>query len=760
MNKKIVGVVLGVILAVVIAAIIFVNPSGKDDLLSKREWMEMLTDKTGIDNPVEWGIIESDSEIDDKTASGEFIAITSMKSMGEDKLMFLGGNIDVFSDKALVDIAVDSNIVQKEQLKGGFTELECEEILERLNDLYFGELWPDDLSEIIYKDKVVELGYNDILACNVYDEWLKVSPELETKLSVGDIVIYDVTKTGIKAGGKIVSVGVDGVINIEEVAIEDVIESLTLSDVRELTFEDIEQYYGNTGLVNIEAQPTMFDDKDEIIDSKGFKITAKTSEDNGIEVSVVDNETGKNISIPTGKNLADGVSVDVKIDVDKIIIGGQARFGLTGLNYADVAIDTHAVVSGGISGEKESVLELFETPVPIGNGVLSVKVKINLVLSVDGTLSIEAEMPMMANVRYTKDNGLNVMKQNLKYKNPQITADANMDFKLRGEPVLIFLGVGKILDAEADLGVNVNVNATTRPNKMICIEMGLSFPTFTLSIGADGEEKTLLDVLGVSQSWDIITKEKAHFRDNNHLEKKPGESIKRVDECTYKEGEESKEEAEKKDDISADNIGVLSDMSRFKGYKLPLSFVFYSEPDGDYDKVFIEDKGDYYLVRGSLIAGECVPSSDVGENPGDSFTTISGKTYTVEGMESYNNDQRQKILLSCDDSKEYEILNLPAWDMDKYSMESYYVIHSKDGKIFQNIFEDVWMRFNYDTEIKPGLTFDSAVKSGAYNELTWQVAYDIQMSDAGEAVIVGMSDIHSNGMWDSSNSEAWRKKME
>lgn len=230
--------------------------------------------------------------------------------------------------------------------------------------------------------------------------------------------------------------------------------------------------------------------------------------------------------------------------------------------------------------------------------------------------------------------------------------------------------------------------------------------------------------------------------------------------------EDSKSDALKTDDTEevADKKldNSTSGISRFYGYDLPLIFSLdYDYADDDTLVYNIEDKGDYYLVSGSIVCPECVKQDDLN----GTFEAGSGRTYTVKGTESYNNDQREKMLLTGADGQEYTIFNIPAFMMDTYTKELYYPISNENNEYFKTIFEKVVLQIDKDTVFYDGNiagdTFETAVNNGTFENATYSISYDIHFAEDGSIDILTPSDIGSNGVmgWYDSTAVVWREEL-
>lgn len=272
-----------------------------------------------------------------------------------------------------------------------------------------------------------------------------------------------------------------------------------------------------------------------------------------------------------------------------------------------------------------------------------------------------------------------------------------------------------------------------------------------------------------------------HQKDNDKKELEKSNNTKSGENDTAKSEENGNAELEKSDNVEQEENtnsnqekteNEYTDLSRFYGYNLPLSvfFNYEEEEDGSW-KFFIADHGDYYVVDATLECAECVAedvfwAADIGQH----FVTGSGRGYTVVSEESYNNDQRQKRILLGDDGITYEVSNLPAFSVDDYTGEPYYIITKEDGTCCKTYFEDVKIRLEADMpfsdgETKDQSTFGEYIKSGALDSLPEEIGnghnFDIHFAEDGTIDVFNVMDVGQNGMWRyGSDMEIWREKIE
>lgn len=560
----------------------------KEGNVTRYEWMEMLCKRAGmteyksetayfsdvdannfyfayIQSAVEWEVLDVHADFEGNgSVSGQFIALTAMKTMGQNKLQIYLGTEDEITDDTYIKLAIENDLIAKAEMKQTFSREECENILEKYNNLYFGEFWKKDISEIKYQDGVAELPPDAILEHNEDYSKIAVTEQGLSSLSKGNIIIIEQKNTGLKMAKQIIEMNSDGMVTLSDTKLEKAVDSLVVSDITSVSFDDIVNYYrleestdttnwiqSNSSFLHYSVIPTAE------VKSKGFKISLVTKEDNHknrVEVSVTDNDTGITYLLPIQKTIDKASVYQAEVDIDRIDVASQVKYqALTGVEYVDVALDAHATFSGGIQKELDEKKDsnkflLCKTPVPLGNGLIAVDVEIYLVISADGSLKIEAEIPMKVAVRYEKNKGIRNMANDVSVEKPVIEANCEASTMLRTEPTLIILSCLDVMDAEADVGAVLGAEALLHTNSQLCVDVSASFPVITISVCRDEEKDTLIRKLGLSAEWEIVSSENAPYHVGLHYERLPDNTSQFVDMCTYAETSDKEEEI--KEEIS------------------------------------------------------------------------------------------------------------------------------------------------------------------------------------------------------------------
>lgn len=663
-------------LAVLLGAIFFIsrnNSVSNENMVTCREWIAMLAEQMGMQEYA----AETDTNFDGEDfATGRFIALTAMKAVGESKFRISFGTKDAITDDTYVEFALEHGLVEEEKLKKGFTREECERVLETLKSLYFTEFWKDDYSDVVYRDAVIELSPESVLRSDMDGTEIVAADDVISSCQTGDVIVFTQENTNLKLARKITGIDSDGTLTLEPVELDEVVESLTVSDITEVTFDDIISYYGldekngaSNDLLHQQGDRNFMDASifSGSIDSKGYKLTVTTqgkNKDRRIVVQITENVTGVTYTLPISDKVNRDDDYAAEINIDKIHVGGQVDYSLFGgLKYAEAAVDAHATFKSDIKAKKEKPILLFKTPVPLGSGLLGADIRIYLVLSVDGNITFEAQLPLEASVSYEKNRGLRKLDHHIAVEDPTIEVNCDAGAGIRVEPVLMVLGCPNVMDVEIDIGVSAAAKVNTRPNSQICSDISISFPVFTVSVCGDDDIDTIIGNLGISGEWEIITSEKAPKKLGLHYEIIPGKGMQFVKECTYgKQKETPPENGEREDSPADETFGS----TQFSGYEGPID-LWINAP--------FKDAGKYYTINGKVQISYNVFQRDFEQlHPGDRFTILDKEFVLGDPLETEDFAEKLYSVYCVNDDCAYYIQTKVALDFGSLYGDSYYPI--------------------------------------------------------------------------------------
>lgn len=575
----------------------YIKTANEGDL-SRYDWMRMLCEQSGlteyknktpyyedvsenntyfsyIQSAVEWDVLEADKEFEgDGYASGRFVVLTAMKTIGERKLDIYLETEGSIKNDTYIELAIEQGLIENEQLTEGVSAEEGQKVLERLKNLYFTEFWRDDYSDVVYQDGVIELSSDDVLQSNMDGSEIVVADNVGHTLEIGTVIVFEQENTKLKIAREIGAIDADGTLSLNPVELDQVVESLTVSDITELTFDDIVNYYEveeNTYAVSSLQRQQADVIKTKVfpmdINSKGFTISLSTEgeeDDRHLEIQIANKDTGAAIALPVNDKVKSDCEYSAEIDIDKILVGGQVSYSIWhgGLEYAEAAVDVESTFKGTVKTEEEKKILLCKTPVPLGNGIVGVDIQIYLVLSVEGNISLEAELPIGASLYYEKDKGLRNFTHEISPEPLEIEVNCDAGVMLRFEPTLVILGSFNVMDVEADAGVTASATVTTQPTSQVCADISISFPVITISVCGDDGADTIIGDMGLSAEWEIISSEDAPVRFGLHYECLPDKTVQFVEVCTY-----NKEKSTENDDKPDTEKAVQMNNTYYTRYK-------------------------------------------------------------------------------------------------------------------------------------------------------------------------------------------------
>ena len=189
-NKKIILIAVAICIGVLGMVAFAINGKQTENAITRYEWIKMLTDRFGImeyaneepyyedisaDNEyfkfvqsaVEWEILEEEQQFrGEEPANGKFIALTSMRAIGKYKIQIYLEKWEETTDKEYLKLAVKEDLIKRNQMKKDITKDESVIILSKVMELYQYLLWKDDVSEITYQERVVQIAHENISQIN------------------------------------------------------------------------------------------------------------------------------------------------------------------------------------------------------------------------------------------------------------------------------------------------------------------------------------------------------------------------------------------------------------------------------------------------------------------------------------------------------------------------------------------------------------------------------------------------------------------
>ena len=519
----------------------------KNEDITCYDWLKKLCNKMGIEADdyrkaaKEYGYItDSDEFSNDDIASGGFMALTSMRAMGEGKMQIYLGTDDAISDNTNIGLAINNNLIAEDSLDRGFSDQEADGILDKFDDLYYGEFWPEDIENVSYKENISQLQFFDIKDYKEDENIIYIDESAAKNLKKGDTFVFDYM--GEKIAKKIVEDMGNGTFSLEDPEIDEVFNTLIVSDSASIGIDDIISYYGLDNVKVSAGKPvTMLTaDVSSNIHSKGFSIEVAVNDDNELEVTLTDNDTEAEYELPIKQKLNKKCeNFSIKWDVNNINVGAQVKYTLkSGLKYASVGVDIDSEISGeiGVEGDFSDGILLCQTPALIGSNLVAVNVALYIVPAVDGSVNLKVEVPYYAGVSYEKGKGVNGTMGLRSSMQTSIEAEGTMGLYFRTAPMLVTMKSIPLLDAELDIGAEAEATRTGRPNGQICSDVNVKCPVFIIGVGDESvkykNKKSLLCTMDISKSCEFTSFARSK---SLHYERLADGTKQFVKECTYNE---------------------------------------------------------------------------------------------------------------------------------------------------------------------------------------------------------------------------------
>ena len=743
MQKKYIGLLCSI--AILIIGIIFLigingKQSDSSEEITRYHWIEMLCEYSGmveyeneepyfpdvnkydlfftyVQSACEWDVIERSIKFrGNDLATGEFIAVTALKSIGNSKIQTLFDSDRVLSDDELVKLAVENDIISNSDLKKNFTVKKCSDVLDKIDELNYGKIFSENYTEIILKEGIVEISDSDILGHNDEYSEVTVPREIIEKLDYNNSILLEDEK-GLKFIKRVVDIGENSIILGDNVDVSDVLDELVSYESHEIEFEDIVHFYG-------------FDDSEKVIpifssnskytvtqlnskkQNKGFKLAIYSGEGEPIEVIITDNETEDSYVLPMPEEIELGVEFNAEVDVQKIICTPYVEYNaLDGVRYAEVALDIESVMSGKLNFAIPEIepIPLFTFTVPLANGFAQIDVQIYMQIEADGSISFSAKVPIQSSVCYEKGKGVRRVNREVTFEEPTIHANCSLEAGVHFQPILTILKCLEVMEAQLEVGITAEAEAVTYINEQTCVDVNSAYPIVSISIGEDEDRKNVLTMLDLSKEWEIVSVDEAPFQFHVHWEFLADGKEQFVDKCTYRgEKVEKKQEQELSVENNFDNT----------------YYTKYSEYNQCDRPTFCFDYPDNWTITRNDVTGiieERTPNNYYGElveMKNENGTTIRytqweriystydyGYTYEYD-IEKICEHNISPVDSNANDNKKYMIAKIhnkkcisPEGEVYDDDVVYYAIIpEGREGEYVSNEFEtEERMKFEYDT---------------------------------------------------------------
>ena len=621
------------ILFIALAVILFwISGRNKSQGVSRYTWIYNLTDNfqienyentkpyfrdVGNDNPYfdkiqsayEFGILENKRRFNgDDVATGEFVALTAMKAIGCYKVQIYMGLSDSPSDKEYIELAIEKGIITDKLLKKGLSKEQALNALSRAKDLYYSELWVDDFVNIEYQEGVIQLMQSEVLEVSGSASEIAVSDSARKRLSVGSNIVFTDESSQNCIARKVVEIRKDGIVKLEDAVLQDVLTSYVVSDMEKVSVDDILEQMNNmkvgdfvqsrhTNVDTNKLYPVVHSNVWDWKESSGNLSVFLSNTNDGIRVELSGGSSIDGISFPVPIKGKKDVKINASINISNIGVGVQMIHNGIDIQYVNIQTESNISVEGDSIIETDDPIRipLFCTPIYLGNGTVGVSIPFYLIISAEGSFSLQAEIPISLICEYSKDVGL---RSNANVEcNASVAADCKAECVLEIEPILklSLLGVvsQNIFDVETDIGIEVKADEIIRgdSNILSCMDLDVSAPILSVTFLGDQNTKSLLaNIIHGEVTFNIISADSASCKATWHYEIYRDGTSAQVPQCTY--GKEQELE------LSAD---------------FPHSYVVQFTSD-------FEERDEYYEVHGRIWDCLYIPVATVEKmQPGDTY---------------------------------------------------------------------------------------------------------------------------------------------
>lgn len=234
--------------------------------------------------------------------------------------IYLGDDSDL-TDNDYLKLALDNGLMGDGDLDRRYTPDEAQTVIDKLDSLYYGEFWPEDLEKITYKDDVIQLSDSDVEEYSSENETLQISDSCNRSLKSGDVVVFDTN--GAKIARKIGDTADGGAFNLEVPELEDVVDSMLESHIQKLGFQDIVDYYGEENLIEAnagggiaEATPVLAKVFEGQVTDEGFELELVGNDEDNLEIYITDKSQNKKYKLPIKETNIEGA----KISMQKLVL--------------------------------------------------------------------------------------------------------------------------------------------------------------------------------------------------------------------------------------------------------------------------------------------------------------------------------------------------------------------------------------------------------------------------------------------------------
>ena len=535
--KRFMAVILTISLFAVSVAGCASSKEQASDMLTREEWIAMLTEAYHMDEcynttPVfadvstqseyfvqiqscaEWEIVDKTSRFyPELTATNLFAIVTAVRAVGLDKVEKTKDAPSLESAEKIADYFLQQTNM-KLDMSDDLTAKTAQQILDASLELAAG-LVLEQYHDLQYQDGVLEISENDIAI-----DYEKQTAELHgIQAEAGTVIVVSPSATlpdGLMA--KVTSV--DGTrISFENAEMEEVIDSLLLYGtyapeilrVTPLTDGVTAEYGEEASASAAETLSAYTVPKTQTLGLSGSAPSVQSMLKKEIEVEDAVLKLDKKLE----ENGAQ-VRINGSVGIKDILVTAELDCSLMKFNKASLQVDSTIAADISVSAKLDRTFKLAKIECRLWK-VVGVDFIVSLHIDLNGNISVEFSVENCEGVSYKPDAK---PKCFAKFQKPEL--EAQVQVQASAEPsitVELVIGPWSVTNIGAEVDLNAEAKVLSTEDGLICtdVKMYVLVSAFVGREAQNGDE-TLLAKFGVQKNWDIWTKDNTKMKKAWHVE--------------------------------------------------------------------------------------------------------------------------------------------------------------------------------------------------------------------------------------------------
>lgn len=535
--KRFMAVILTISLFAVSVAGCASSKEQASDMLTREEWIAMLTEAYHMDEcynttPVfadvstqseyfvqiqscaEWEIVDKTSRFyPELTATNLFAIVTAVRAVGLDKVEKTKDAPSLESAEEIADYFLQQTNM-KLDMSDDLTAKTAQQILDASLELAAG-LVLEQYHDLQYQDGVLEISENDIAI-----DYEKQTAELHgIQAEAGTVIVVSPSATlpdGLMA--KVTSV--DGTrISFENAEMEEVIDSLLLYGtyapeilrVTPLTDGVTAEYGEEASASAAETLGAYTVPKAQTLGLSGSAPSVQSMLKKEIEVEDAVLKLDKKLE----ENGAQ-VRINGSVGIKDILVTAELDCSLMKFNKASLQVDSTIAADISVSAKLDRTFKLAKIECRLWK-VVGVDFIVSLHIDLNGNISVEFSVENCEGVSYKPDAK---PKCFAKFQKPEL--EAQVQVQASAEPSItaeLVIGPWSVTNIGAEVDLNAEAKVLSTEDGLTCtdVKMYVLVSAFVGREAQNGDE-TLLAKFGVQKNWNIWTKDNTKMKKAWHVE--------------------------------------------------------------------------------------------------------------------------------------------------------------------------------------------------------------------------------------------------